>query len=285
MIKTGSGTLRERIIRFDQDTGYVSTGATPACVVFQDSDIGYFLLTSAGEQPQAALLDQPNQNLPEPSVLDDEYDYQLEPNAFTLPPTRSVYQPPPTLWAQSSLPDFIDRHIPNRQKRMMKDEVRHSAATLSVMTELHRITSEETHRLGVAVADLFRRCERLQDELHHQIKLANEVAGRIESIINFKADQKPSNAETVMKERLQSAIAKQEDLLHRHDRLRRKVVKFGGRKLNKKEQQWISETQKMGESLLEPDPNQDTSDDNDNNNNDNPPSLKPWQRYNEVCPL
>lgn len=283
VLKGGVGTLRERILQFGPNSGKDSATAATACVVFQDSNIGYFLLTSVDGHPQAALFDQPEQELPGSSMFDDEYVSQPRCDIFPLGPPRSIYQPPNSLWAHSSLTYLVDRNVPIHQRKAMKDEIRLSAATLALVTESHRILSEETYQLGMAVADLFRRCERLQDELHEQIKTANEAAGKIEGIVNGISDDyeedEPQNGNMYIEKRLYNAINKQEELMHRYEDLRRKVARLGGKQLNAKEKRWMSEVEKIGDSSLEPETKEG---DNDEDNDEDRP-LKPWQRYNEVC--
>ena len=283
VLKGGVGTLRERILQFGPNSGNDSATAATACVVFQDSAIGYFVLTSVDGHPQAAILDQPDQELPGSSMFDDEYGSQAKRDIFALGPPRSVYQPPNSLWAHSSLPNLVDRNVPIHQRKALKDEIRLSAATLALVTESHRILSEETYQLGMAVADLFRRCERLQDELHEQIKSANETAGKIEGIVSGISDDyeedEPQNGNMYIEKRLHNAIDKQEELMHRYEDLRQKVYRLGGKQLNAKEKRWMSEVEKIGDSSLEPETKEG---DNDEDNDEDRP-LKPWQRYNEVC--
>lgn len=278
-IKNGPGTLQERILDYDENVGSISARVSTACVLFQDSDIGYFLLTFVGGQPRAAVLEQRSQELPETSTLNDEYDYQSELNTLGLSPARSIYQPPVSFWTESSLPISVGQRVSSRQKKKMNDHIRLSPATLELMTVSHRILSEETHQLGIAAADLFRRCKRLQDELQEQIQRVNETADKIEGIVgedteDYEADGKSLKGDAGIEQRLQKAITRQEQLMNRHEELRRKIAKFGSRKLSEKEEQWISEIEKMGESLLIPETKEEDHDD------ERP--LKPWQRYNEV---
>lgn len=277
VMKNGPGTLRERILKFEKNSRYNSASASTACVLFQDSDIGYFLLTSAGGQPQAALLDQPSQELLELSTLNDDYDYISEKSTLALAPTRSIYQPPVSFWRNSSLPTFINKYVPSRHKKIMNDQIRLSPATLELMTESHRILSEETQQLGIAVADLFRWCERLQDELHEQIQRANETADKVEGTIenreDHEVDEEYSKGDAGIEQRFRDTIARQQELADRHKELRRKIAKFGSKKLSEKEEQWVSEIGKMGGLLLASETKEDDDDEK---------PLKPWQRYNEV---
>lgn len=261
VIKNGPGTLRERILSFNQEWDAASDCVSPAtaCLNFQDSDLGYFLLTSAGGHPTAATLDEPYQpyDKPVPTFDDDEGDsFVPDMNLLNLGPARSIYHPPDAFYAPSSLPRFIDTHVENRHRRTMKEEVRLSTVNLDLMTQAHRLLSQETHRLGIAASDLFRRCERLQDELRDQINRANEVAQRIEKVAGEDADpyldsirgrRSPS-----LDDRLEDARSRQGELAGRYEALRKKFSGVGGKNLSEKEQLWSAEVDKMHDSVAPP---------------------------------
>ena len=278
VLMKGSGTLRERLLHFTGEEGSCAAKSLTSCVVLQDSDIGYFLLTAVGEQPEAATLDMPNTELN--SVMSSEYDrdFESELKAITSGPTRSVYQPPASLWVKSSLPNFLEKHVQSRHKKMTKDEIRLSGATLDLMTEAHRVLSQETHQLGIAAADLFRRCERLQDELRDQIRRANDVANRIEQVTDQDMDYYEDEAKLAgveaLERRFQTAQSRQEELVDRHDALRRKIGSIGSGALSEKERKLAEEINQMEHSILA------LRDDRDADGEQ--AALEPWQRYEEV---
>ena len=121
------------------------------------------------------------------------------------------------------------------------------------MTSAHRILSAETHRLGVAAADLFRRCERLQEEFRDQIRRANEVATRIEGLNGEDADDyggRPhARGGARIDERLEAVKKRQDDLISRHELLRRRLARAGGRELCDKERAWVMEVRKLAASI------------------------------------
>ena len=257
VLKSGPGTLRERILLFKRDQLYENDSATTACVVLQNPGLGYFLLTASYGQPQAAILDIPDSQLFRPSDLDAESFYEEEQaSLLSIGPTRSAYQSPSSFWQESALTGFLDRHVPNRHQKIMKDEIRLSHATLDLMTEAHRILSQETHQLGLAAADLFRRCERLQIEFREQIKRVKETAEKIDQVLGEDADDYEDGAKKTGKdalnERLEAARERQKGLLARYDETRKKSAKLGGRNLSEKEQAWVTEIGKLKQSLLEP---------------------------------
>ncbi|MCJ1246131.1 hypothetical protein MMC30_003336 [Trapelia coarctata] len=247
-------TLRERILTLRNCSDEEDTEPYAAPIILLDSRLGYFLLTADENQPQAVILDSPyNPFTPEPDRY-SSHDYEPEMKLLTLGPTRSVYQPPESLWAESSLKAFLDNHVHSRHKKILKEEIRLSSAILDLMTEAHRILSQETHHLGVAAADLFRRCQRLQEEFRDQIRRANEGARRIESLNGEDADdyddEKGRGAKRIEK-RLQAVRDRREELANRHEALRKRLTRFGGRDLSDKERAWVAEVKKLEGELLE----------------------------------
>lgn len=279
ILRNGQGTCRERILYLEGAGPDESSGPTTACVVLEDSDLGYFLLTCSDEQPHAVIFDQPNVGLPELFPLKDEEDYRLDQDTLALGPVRSAYQPPASFWAPSSLTTFFSKHVPQRHKKSLKEEIRLSTNTLDLMTEAHRILSQETHQLGLAAADLFRRCERLQDELRDQIKRTADAAQRIEEVIGENGDdydvpEGSSGGKIHVEKRLQQALAKQRELTDRHEHLRRDVAKNLAGRLSEKEELWVSEIEKMGKLVI--------GDDVDEEDKEEEQQTKPWRRYQEA---
>lgn len=268
VFRSGPGTLRERILLFKRDQVSSTDTAPTACLVLQDSDLGYFLLTAVDNQPQAATLDTPDTQL---KGLDDggELFYEQEANLLAIGPARSAYEPPSSFWQESALTTFLDKHVPGRHKRILKEEIRLSHATLDLMTETHRILSQETHQLGLAAADLFRRCERLQVEFREQIKRVKEIADRIDQVLGEDADDYEANGATkgkeALSERLETARERQKALLGRYEETRKRSAQIGGRDLSEKEQAWIAEIEKLKISLLDPESEDASSSDTEAN--------------------
>ena len=281
VLTQGPGALREWVLPIDQRDKDGPRNGVATCVVLQDSDLGYFLLTLVGEQPQAATLDSPYDKLNHMVEDSSHRDFEPEMKLLALGPTRSAYQPPMSLFEESSFgKSFLDKHQDSRHKWTRTQEIRLSGATLQLMTEAHRVLSEQTQRLGAAAADLFRRCERMQDEFREQIRRADEVANRIDSLADVGEDdygdaepeKERSTANAVLEQRLEKARARQADLAARHEALRRKLARSGGRELSEKEEVWVSEIEKLGHSVLE----REAGDEDEQQ----PPEL--WQRYREV---
>lgn len=281
VLTQGPGTLRERVLPIEQRNEDGPRTGVATCVVLQDSDLGYFLLTAVGEQPQAATLDLPYDQFNDINDGPPHRDFEPEMKLLTLGPTRAAYQPPMSLFEDLSFGStFLDNHQDSRHRWTRTQEIRLSGATLQIMTEAHRVLSEQTQRLGAAAADLFRRCERMQDEFRDQIRRANEIANRIDSLADVgegdygdaETEKNGPTANTLIETRLEKARARQEELTARHEALRRKLVRSGGRELSEKEEVWTSEIQKLAHSVL----GERTEDE------DEQQPQEFWQRYKEA---
>ncbi|KAA6411382.1 MAG: hypothetical protein FRX48_04662 [Lasallia pustulata] len=284
VLTQGPGTLRERVLPIEHRDEDGPRAAVTACVVLQDSDLGYFLLTAVGEQPQAATLDSPYDQLNGIAYPFPHRDFEPEMKLLALGPSRAAYQPPMSLFEDLSFGStFLDKHQDSRHKWTRTQEIRLSGATLQLMTEAHRVLSEQTQRLGAAAADLFRRCERMQDEFREQIRRADEVATRIDNLADADGDDygeaEPKEHELTanyfIEKRLERAKAKQGELVARHEALRRKLARSGGRELSEKEEGWIAEIDKVEHSVL----GEETED------GDEQPRRELWQRYKEARDL
>ena len=277
IIKNGPGALRERILSFDQDEDSRPTPPATACLVFEDSDLGYFLLTCTNNHPHAATLDRPYPS-PLPDSPNDPTDPDLQ--ALTLGPARLPYQPSDAFYVPSSLPTFVKDHVPARHQRMVREEIRLSTATLDLMTAAHRVLSGETHRLGLAAADLFRRCERLQEELRDQIKRASEVALRTGRIVGDDSadylDGSKRQRGGSVDERLEKVRRRHEELAARHEALRRKFNRCGGSALSEKEKAWFREAERVEKLVAWPE--EDHADEDEQ-------SAELWHRSREVCEI
>ncbi|MCJ1380223.1 hypothetical protein MMC17_003326 [Xylographa soralifera] len=249
-------SFREQILKYNHKGDADRALHMTAPVVLQDSILGYFLLTTYDGQPQAVILDSPFDQNTQDRDYSLGYEYEPDLKMLTQGPAKSAYQPPQTLWAESALTRFRDTHVQSRHKKLLKDEIRLSSATLDVMTEAHRVLSEETHQLGIAASDLFRRCERLQEEFRDQIRRANEIASRVERLNDEDADDyDESNSDSArgsakLDKRLLNARKRHHDISARHEALRKKLLRAGNRDLSDKEQSWITETNKMAMSVL-----------------------------------
>lgn len=258
IIKNGPGTLREKMLTFSPEQDSVSDSCVAACLVLEDSDLGYFLLTSVNGTPKAAILEKLwlDSAVPVKEEEEEEEDIlktTLDTDMLSLRgPARETYQVPQIFSTGSSLPKFLGQNVLSRHQKLMKENVRMSTNTLDLMTSAHRAISKETHLLGVAAADLFRRCERLQNELRDQIRRANEVAHRTEVIVGEDADQYVGNTtgkgHAALDERLKKVRSRHQELASRHEKLRERFSK-AGEEVSEKEKVWFAEVKKTADSV------------------------------------
>ncbi|MCJ1311717.1 hypothetical protein MMC25_005390 [Agyrium rufum] len=249
-----SGTVRERILHFESHREVNSK--IPAAIVLQDADLGYFLLTSVDDRPYAAVLDLPRQLQPNESsngYADDSYETDLK--LLPAPVARSPYQIDPVFSQPTSFSIFKESSVHQRHRILLKDPIRLSPSTLGIMTDAHRALSAETYRIGLAAADLFRRCENLQAQLQDQVA---DLRDRNEKILELSDPEHEENlkrksggsSRSKLEERLQNVHDRQIRLSRRSDDLRRKMGHLGGKGLSEKERAWIAEIEGFRKSVL-----------------------------------
>lgn len=237
-----------------------------ASVILRDPDLGYFLLSASPDGPVMISFDSPelSESLrlhsPTPSPYEQNDSDQDQPLQLYEP--RLTYQPPPALGQRSSLPTFLDRLRHSKYKALMHEHVKLSPATLSVMTDTHKVISDESDRIREAAAELFRRCERLQTELRDQIQKANQVAKKVEAVVPTQPNHKDADGEDngkqltkkmssneIIDDRIERAKEKQKILSERLEGLRLKVVRGNVKELSLREKAWIGEVDELKKSL------------------------------------
>jgi len=141
------------------------------------------------------------------------------------------------------MPAFIERTRHGKYKRLLQEEVRLSPATLTIITEAHKVISEESHRVSTAAAELFRRCVKLQLDLTNHISKARDVANRIKAISGDDVEdgQPAITANDRVEARIKAASERQAELNARIDEVRRKATRGSNRELSDKEKAWIDE--------------------------------------------
>ena len=195
---------------------------------------------------------------------------------FVQGPARQPYIPPASLWERSNLPNLFGNHVQNRHKKALKEEVRLSSATLELITHAHRVLSEETHTLGLAAADLFRRCERLQDELRDQIERVKDVSRLVDTATGTRSGRGDvqKGPQPAVEQRLEHVQARQGELRTRMDKLSKKVRLYNRTPLSDQEKAFFGEITKINQSVP------DTVETDDQDNGEAPPELQ--HRYDEV---
>lgn len=228
------------------------------CVTIRDPDLGYFLLSATPYEPIALTFETPDE---EPvTVRQDspvhEREVSMAPLDFYEP--RPVYYPPHTFSESSALPELLERLRTSRHKTIVNQEVKLSPLTLAIFTDAHKVLSEETYRLGVAAAEVFRRCELLQAELRQQVRKANEVKGKIDTINgSHRENNEPDNS--MYERRINEAKGRQEKLTKRMEDLRKMVSKTTWRDLSAKERAFVEEVKAMEASVSGPPPGAEVS--------------------------
>lgn len=278
-----------------------------ACTVLEDSDLGHFMLAEVNGQPFAVTLASVERgevdidaaldldlSLTRPlssrvddsgrlddttvggSTIDDLGGATMDGAMIEF---RPKYQPPEIFWQRSALRSTIESNLQKRQQgkrqQLLSDEVRLSVATLELMTEAHRTLSTETHQLGIAVADLFRRCERLRDEFAEQIGRVDELATRIEGVIGCDVEdddddlgsddageegedgremsERKAMGTARIEQRMERARSRQEELTARHREIRKRLSKLGAPPLTRAEQAWASEVEELQQTIVKDD--------------------------------
>lgn len=223
-----------------------------ACVAIRDPDLGYFLLSATPYEPVALTFETQDVDLApikqESPVREREV--SMAPLDFYEP--RPVYNPPHVFDEGSALPTLLERLRTSRHKTIVNQEVRLSPLTLQIFTDAHKVLSDETYKLGVAAAEVFRRCELLQSELHQQVRKANEVKGKIDSINGADGDGEGEAENAMYDRRIAEARDRQEQLTKRVDNLRKIVGKATTRDLSTKERAFVDEVRSLEASVLGP---------------------------------
>lgn len=230
-------------------------------ILSEYSDPGYIILTTASNKPLAAILDLP------PSVA--AHPFAPEALTSTRPVTtlesRAPYQPDDILFRPSALPSHLEawrRESATGSAGDVRGEIRFSPYTLQKVTEAHRVLSSETHALGTAVGDLFRRCERMMNEMKAQVEKVRELSNRVNSVTGEDEfpEQKAGEPDLVrggrykMQSRIEQRQAKTEELRERVQRLQGKMRGLQGKELSAKEQAFLEEVERLQRSVLPPAP-------------------------------
>ena len=216
-----------------------------SAVVVEDGNVGYMLLTTVNDEPHAVLLDAPEDGVP----TEEELAEYLE--AFVpQKEVREAWRAPKEFYEQFNLLGSIN--IPARHKASLKDEVRLSPANLELLMDVHRVLSAHTEKLQKAVADLFNRATRLQDEFRDQVYRTAEVVPKIDAVIGN--DEEPSDNGSVygtaqIDDRLEQVRKRQDAINARYDSLRRKMNSIGSTELSEKEASYVEELQTMDSSV------------------------------------
>ncbi|KAI7250133.1 hypothetical protein KC335_g17288, partial [Hortaea werneckii] len=141
-------------------------------------------------------------------------------------------------------------------------QIRYSPATLQFLTDAHRLIAAETHGLGLAASELFRRCERMRSELLDQIRRVREIRDKVDVVVGTdegsEADSEGEGGSLEKKDRVQvranEAHERTVELNERVERLRAKMGRLGGgasggRPLSVREQGFAKEVERVSVSV------------------------------------
>lgn len=247
-----------------------------ACTLIHDPDLGYFLLSSTSRGPVSLKFEShhdPVIDFRRSRSISSSYEIaDDEPMVLCHP--RPVYEPSYLLSENSAVPQLLETLGHSKYRRLLREDVRLSPATLQIMAEAHKVLSEETHRIGTAAAELFRRCTRLQVELMEQIKVASDVSRRVQAITGEDVDDGPIiSANDRIKSRIAATMETQKILTQRLEAIRKRTSKGSNRELSDKEKAWVSEV-KLLESKVDGG--------GENDGFERGKAKEPWERYKEV---
>ena len=302
LLLRGMSSDVQALVQMSQKQSGRRSSSLSACTVLEDSDLGHFMLAEVNGQPFAvtlASIERGEVDLdaaldldlsltrPMSSGIDDSGrldDFTVGGSTVddlggattegAMIEFRPKYQPPEIFWQRSALRSTVESNLQKRQQgkrqQLLSDEIRLSVATLELMTEAHRTLSTETHHLGIAVADLFRRCERLRDEFAEQIGRVDELATRIEGVIGLDLEdddelgsddvgeegegeeisERKAMGTARIERRMERARLRQAELTARHREIRRRLSRLGAPPLTKAEQAWASEVEELQQTIV-----------------------------------
>lgn len=241
-----SQSSRERM--YSQPTADVAVPLAGA-IALQDPDVGYFLLSTTPFDPIALTFDSPEVDLAPLRQRSPSVENEVQPLPLEFYDPRPVFNPSHTFDQTSVLPALLERLRTSRHKTVVNQEVRLSPLTLTIFTDAHKVLSDETYRLGVAAAEVFRRCEVLQTELREQVEKANAVKIKVDQI-NGAHRGNVSDNETY-ENRLQAVQDRQARLHERLETLRKTVGKSTSRDLSARERSFFEEVKSMASNISE----------------------------------
>jgi len=248
--------LTEEILNCSDDASEKAFEHLFSALVINNQELGYFLLTCSASRPHAVIFDTPDtvsrtlalarartNSLSSISTRTQLTLTSPESEAVITPP-RATYEPSPVFYASPTAPmkQFMSSNVPQRHKADLKREIRLSPSTLAVMAAAHRILSSQTSQLEQAAAELFRRCDRLREELGDQVRQMAQLSERIQRSDSSAGDDN-RDRNSRCEHRIAKARDRQQSLSERYETLRRKVGRAtaGGRELSTKEKAWMSE--------------------------------------------
>ena len=247
LLVNSHNSLRERL--YTQPQADVSVPLA-ACNAISDPDIGYAVISATPFDPVVLVFETPEEEYslvkretPSPTPFEEREPSQP---LYTYEP-RPPFQVSHVFDQDSDLPKLLERLRSSKHRVAIGQEIRLSPLTLQILTETHKILSEETHRLGLAVSDLFVKSDTMRDELQDQLLKAAETKTKIDKIVGGDGEGS-DNAR--IEARVTRAQDRQRDLTRRLENLRKSVGRAGKRELSQREVAWIDEVRGLEGSVL-----------------------------------
>ncbi|KIV91898.1 hypothetical protein PV10_06388 [Exophiala mesophila] len=242
-----------------------------APTIIDDTGLGYFLLSSTPTSAHAVSFDQDHLRAfstgpPSPELTTSSpfrLTGRLSRGPSDLPPTseienipsRSPYAPAHIFYANQfqHLENLRQRLPQNLKRAIVESPMRLSPAILEIMTASHRMFSVQSAELEKAASELFRKCQRLQEELGDQVKQMTDLAQRLQNLQSSEEEDEQGHPKPrkTHEERIQEAKDRQKALVSRYEELRRKVGRATStnRELTVKEKAWIEEVNTLGRTV------------------------------------
>lgn len=254
----------EEILHCSDQLGYDSMEHLSRALIMCNSEIGHFLLTGTPTGPHAVTFDIPapkchamilaragGHSSPR-SPSKGEPELSMSSAEAMATPARPAYEPPAALYDNRStqVKELLLCDVPSRRQAASKQEIRLSPRTLDIMTVAHRLLSLQTTQVEQAAAELFRRCDRLREELEDQVRQMVDLSERIQRNNSATEDRK-GDRNSQCEYRITKAMDRQQRLGERYETLRRKVSRAtsGGKEMSIKEKAWVSEMAKLGSTF------------------------------------
>jgi nucleoporin NUP82 len=249
LLVNSPNSLRDRI--YTQPQADVSVPLA-ACNAISDPDIGYAVMSATPFDPILLIFEAPEEDYPpikreSPSPTPFEEREPSQP-LYTYEP-RPPFQVSHVFDQDSDLPKLLERLRSSKHRVAIGQEIRLSPLTLQILTETHKILSDETHRLGLAVSDLFVKSDMMRCEMQDQLLKAAETKAKIDKIVGDGANGEGSDNARI-EARITRTQDRQKDLARRLESLRKAVGRAGKRELSQKEVAWIAEVKGLEASIL-----------------------------------
>lgn len=240
MLLESASTTVKTIISAGNASSFVSPTAALA-IAEPGSDLIVLSTTSTG--PHAAVLE-----------VATNAAHPFEPELLTLPAPepRESYQPPPVFFQTSELSRTMSaKHSNPAMKVELAKQVRAKPETLQLLTETHRVLSQETHRLGLAAADLFRRCDRMRIELQDQVSKVHEISEKAQATIEGTSEriegtsEEDTSIDAAISGRILRIQSNSKAMEDRIKQLRSDILRLGSEELSIKERSYLDEVQHL----------------------------------------